>query len=215
VDVAVGEAALAAVATVLLAILSGAGGSALLELYYKPRRDQRRAAKLLLTEVLMNTDYGLLQAHARWKAPKKLPGDFVFSTLAWDAAAEQVSEVPTELLKPLIILYNRYQHCNHAVAMYGDSVKQLKALPPGVSPRRTELEAFLDSTVDVFNTGLDHAIDDGRKVLPELLRLAGIRERGKGKTATRDYQKVVDAHYAERAARLKSLLGLEQPHGKQ
>jgi hypothetical protein len=48
--------------TIILAVLAGAGGSALLELLWKPRRDRRRAASLLIAEVAMNTELLLLQA---------------------------------------------------------------------------------------------------------------------------------------------------------
>lgn len=38
--------------TVALAILSGAGGAALLELWWKPRRERRRAAALVHSDLM-------------------------------------------------------------------------------------------------------------------------------------------------------------------
>jgi hypothetical protein len=184
--------------TVLLAIISGAGGSALLELYYKPRRDRRRAAGLLLAEILLNTDLALLQAHARWKAPKKIPSDFSFSLMSWDAAAPLLSELPLDLLKRTVLLYNRYQACNQAVQSYSKTLDDRNALPKDAEDRRKQLEGFLKSTIDVFNTGLDHSIDDGKELLPKLLGLSGTKEKGDQEKAVKTYQQRVDEFLAER-----------------
>ena len=117
------------VGVVVLAMLSGAGGSALLELYYKPLRERKRAARLLLSEILLNTDLALLQANARDRAPKKIPADFDFSKLAWNAAAGLLSELPLDLLKRVVLLYNRYDSCNHLVNLYSQTFDELKSLP--------------------------------------------------------------------------------------
>lgn len=93
--------------TILLALLAGAGGSALLELIWKPRRDRRRAASLLVAEVAMNTELLLLQAHARFKNPTGIPADLRLATIGWEAAGELVSELPTQLLRKLVILYSQ------------------------------------------------------------------------------------------------------------
>src|SRR5438067_1384586 len=97
-----------AAGTIVLAIVSGAGGSIVLELIWKPRRDRRRAASLLVAEVALNTELLLLHAHARTFAPKSIPADLSMSTLAWDAAAPLVSELPRERLRAVVTLYNRY-----------------------------------------------------------------------------------------------------------
>ena len=60
--------------TIALALLAGAGGSALLELLWRPRRDRRRAAAIIVAEVALNTELLLLQAHARMADLKKQSG---------------------------------------------------------------------------------------------------------------------------------------------
>src|SRR5262245_12375852 len=80
----------------VLAILSGAGGAALLEVYWKPRQDRRKAATVLLSEILNNTQLCLLQANARQKAPKRIPADFRLELQGWDAAQDKLSELPPD-----------------------------------------------------------------------------------------------------------------------
>jgi hypothetical protein len=199
--------------TVALAIVSGAGGSALLELWYKPRRDRRRAAKALVAEIMLNTDLALLHAHARWKAVKKIPGDFRFSLICWDSAAELISELPVDLIKSVVILYNRYKQCNEAVAFYREGLDQLEAIPDGNPNRREKVTKFLDSVIDVFNTGIDKSIDDGKKLLPTFMEHANIPKGRITKGPPRDYAHVVNAFLNEREERIRVLgnMGKQPP----
>jgi hypothetical protein len=115
--------------TILTAILAGAGGSALLELLWKPRRDKRRAATLLLAEVALNTEVLLLHAHARTSAPKQIPADLRMSTMAWDATANLVSELPPKFIRKVVVLYNRYHSLNRQIALFTDAVGQSQGKP--------------------------------------------------------------------------------------
>jgi hypothetical protein len=122
------------VGTVALAILSGAGGSALLELWWKPRRDRRKAAGLLLADGLLNTELLVLQAHARFKNPRSIPADFEMSVLGWDTAGNVLSELDAELLKSLVLLYNRYRYLNKCVLLYAETLRELDSVAP-TNPR--------------------------------------------------------------------------------
>ncbi|MGH7564048.1 MAG: hypothetical protein ACREK5_06465 [Gemmatimonadota bacterium] len=198
--------ALSVLGTVCLAILSGAGGAALLELYYKPRRDRRRAAALLLSEILLNADLALLQAHVRQRIPRKMPSDFSFSTMAWEACSEMVSELPVDLIKRVVIIYNRYQAGNRILRLYTEASRDLESLPTDSEGRIVALEAYLNSAVDAFNANLDKTIDDAKEVAPYLIRLAKISEKEENQEPLRDYEKLVDGFLKEREQRL------EYPH---
>lgn len=185
-------------------MLSGAGGSALLELYYKPKRDRWRAAALLLSEVLLNTELALLQATTRFEDPKKLPADFSFSLMAWDAVAPRLSELPPDLLKRILLLYNRYRACNHAVVLHSKAADERTSLPPkNGEERRKQLTVFINSTIDVFDTGLDNTLEDARDILPQLLQLGGGRRRPRA--AVEAYRLRCEQYFAERDRRRQTL----------
>lgn len=136
------SALLPGVGTILLAILSGAGGSALLDLYWKPRRDRRRAAALLHADIIMNMQLIQLHAHLRKNAPRRIPQDLKLSRLGFDTAGEIISELPTELLRPLLLLYNRIDDLNRNVDLYAQGMDELDTIDPaprvGQHARRPE-----------------------------------------------------------------------------
>ena len=199
------------VGTMLLAVLSGAGGSALLELYYKPRRDRKRAASMLLAEILCNTELALLQTRVRKSAPRSIAADFSFSRIGWDAAAPTVNELPPDVVKQIVLLYVRYKSCNEAVRIHRDYLDELNALPKKSPGREAELNKVLDSTIDAFNVGLDKAIGIGKLVLPELVKHAQIKVKKNTAQPLRDYDKVVESFLSERRTRLDALQELERP----
>ena len=192
------------VGTVALAMLSGAGGSALLELIWKPRRDRRKVAGTLLGEILGNTELALLWAHARQKNPKQIPADLSFSNIGWQAASGLISELPPDLIKDVLLMYRRYEHLNFCIAEYGKTFEELQAVEKG-SPREATVRRHLDTTIDVFNTGIDTAFEQGKTLAGKLLHVAGIKERVDPSTPVRNYDKVVEELLGERARRLDAL----------
>ena len=188
--------------TAALAIASGAGGSALLELFWKPKRDRKKAATLLLAEILLNTELLLMQAHARFKKPKNIPGDFHMSTLAWDTAASALVELPAQTLKSVLLLYNRYHDLNGNVTLFDGALRDIESHAVG-SPERQRADRRADVIVDVFNTGIDSAIDHAKKLTPELFGLAKIKPAG---DVDSDKLKAkVDQLFAEREDRIRRL----------
>ncbi len=190
--------------TVLLAILAGAGGSALLELLWRPRRDRRRAAVLLTAEVAMNTELLLLQAHARQLNPRGVPSDFKMSTIAWDAASNLVSELPSRLLRKVVLLYGQYDAINRNVASFGVALNEFKVAEVGSSAAR-DCETMVLRIIDVFNTGLDATLARGQEILPELAKLAAINETEKEKANLPNYQQVAPEHMLMREQHLDAL----------
>lgn len=187
--------------TVTLAILAGAGGSALLELLWRPRRDRRRAASLLLAEVAMNTELLLLQAHARFDNPTGIPTNIRLSTIAWKAAGELVSELPTALLRKIVLLYNQYDSLNYYVQSFAEALQERDATTAN-STGRASAETMLAMIVDGFNIGIDAAIARGQEVLPDLVDLALVRESEDAKQETIDYAARAAQAIAERNARV-------------
>ena len=200
------------IGTAVLAIISGAGGSALLELYWKPRRDRRKAAALLLSEVLLNTDLALLQAHFREKFTRKIPGDVSFSHLAWDATTDLLRELPADLLKQILLLYVRYEQLNSYVQEYGKTLDELQAAQAANNAHReTMLKGHLNSIIDAFNTALDKVIETAKDpILPQLLKLSGIKEM-KTEKLPRDYMADVEKLLEERAERIRALSVMDRP----
>lgn len=199
------------IGTALLAIVSGAGGSALLELYWKPRRDRQKAAVLLLAEILVNTDLALLQAHARVKLPRNISSDLSFSRLGWDATTDLLRELPPDLVKRILLLYKRYDYLNFCVGEFSKTFDELHAVRN--DPQREKvLRDHLASTVDAFNIALDKAIDTGKEIAPQLLKLARVKEE-KATTPPRDYARDVEEHLRERAERIRRLTGGQPPTG--
>jgi hypothetical protein len=192
-----------AAGTILLALLAGAGGSALLELIWKPRRERKRAASLLLAEVALNTQLLLMQAHARFADPTGIPADLRFSLIGWEAAGPRVGELPSELLRKIVLLYNQYRSLNMHVLAFGDALKTRDALARG-SPERENAQTMLATIVDVFNTGIDGTIARGQEVIPELADLALIRETEEQKKQVVDYSAMVAEHLADRTARISA-----------
>jgi hypothetical protein len=195
--------------TILLAILSGAGGSALLELYYKPRRDRRKAATLLAAEIGLNAELIQLQAQLRKTKPRQIGRDFSLSTAAWTASLGVVAELPPHLVKKLLVHYARVDNINESVTLYAEAVTELEALA-GDSPRAGKLKVYINSIIDVFNTGLNSAFDDAKALLPDLIKVAKIPSKYR-KESTTDYEASVRQLVAEREQRLRALAAMDKP----
>jgi hypothetical protein len=195
---------------VLLALLAGAGGSALLELLWRPRRDARRAAVLLVSEVALNTEILLLFAHVRQTNPKNIPADFSLSTVAWEAAAGLVSELPPALVRRLVLQYHHYASLNSHVGLFSAALDARDVAPPE-SAERAKSERLIISIIDVFNMGVDRCIHRGQAMIPLLVGLARIKEDIENNAGAIDYAKRAAALLSEREKRME---GFRRRFGK-
>ena len=159
----------------LIGIVSGAAGAALLELYYKPRRDRQTAARVLSAEIAHNTTCLLLHAHERRARPVAISADLRISRLGFDAVAGLLGEMPTAVLRSVLLLYNRYDEANRSAALYSRLLDQLEILPPDYVGR-AKLEKDLKTVVDAFNTNVDISIHQGQSLLKQLVPLAKQKE---------------------------------------
>lgn len=188
--------------TIVLALLAGAGGSALLELLWKPRRDRRRAAKLLLAELAVNTELLLLHAHARTTSPGQIPADLRMSTMAWNAVAPMVSELPAKLVRKLVVLYNRYDSLNRQNVLFAEALRDKRS-----EDRGTQITAGMmaTATLNAFNTGVDATINQGKELLKELMPVAGWKETSEERAQIVDYAQITAKHMAGRQDQLAKL----------
>jgi hypothetical protein len=177
--------------TIVLALAGGVGGSALLELLWKPRRDKRRAAAALTADIAHNLEVLLLQAHARFKNPKAIPADFAMSTVGWTAVGNLISELPPDTLRKVVLLYNQFAGLNRDVDLYASLFSEYKAAPGGSALKQT-VETHMLYAIDTFNTGIDSTIDNAQILLPHLARLARMK----------DEPGVADPDFAGRANKL-------------
>lgn len=190
--------------TILLALLAGAGGSVLLELLWRPRRDRRRAAGLLTAEVALNTELLLLQAHARQANRFGIPADLRMSVMGWHSVATLVSELPFAETRALIHIYNQYDALNRQVEAFGVALDTHKAAPAG-SSEYSDSETMVLRILDVFNTGLDATLSNGQRLIPGLAKLAGIKETAEEKAKLPNYSDVAAEHMAMRKAHVEAL----------
>lgn len=200
------------IGTAALAVLSGAGGSALLDIWWKPRQARRKVAALLFMEMFFNTDYLLLHAYWREKKPLNIPDDFTLSMLGWEAAIADLKDLDVETMRAVHRLYNRYAELNNYVAKFGAVLDELRHLPPN-SPQRPGLEGHRDAILDAFNSGVDVAIEDGKSVLPRLLKLSGLKEGKEPAEPNKDYAETVARMIAERDSRLQGIKALQGKQG--
>lgn len=191
-----------------ISIMSGAGGAALLDLWWKPRRDRRRVSALLLAEILINTDYLLLQAHARIKNLKSIPADFELSVQAWEKAGDRVSELDPDLVKQLLLLYIRYSDLNNYVSTFSKFHYQQEALGT-MDPQREVLDRNLAAIIDTFNNTIDIAIESGKSISTSLISVARIKIPKEAKGMTRDYAADIERFMADREARIQWLQSLK------
>ena len=195
---------------VLIAIASGAGGSALLELYWKPRRDGKRLAAVLYAEILQNAQFILLWTHVRHQQPRTIPADFHLSTIGFDSTSELLRELPAVQLKRVLLLYNRYQAANRQVADYAEALDEFEALKRS-GEESAKVERHMDTILDTFNTGLDKAFEQSMEVVKDVIQLGRIKEKGDPEEPPPDYRARVQQHMAQRRDRLEALRGIDEP----
>ena len=191
-----------------ISILSGAGGAALLDLWWKPRRDRRRVSALLLAEILINTDYLMLQAHDRVNNLKNIPADFKLSVQAWEKAGDRVSELDPDLVKRLLLLYIRYSDINNSVRTFIKLHDKMGALCAS-DPQREVLDRNLAAIIDTFNNTIDIAIESGKSICTSLIHMARIKIPKAYKGPARDYTGDIERFMADREARIQWLQSLK------
>jgi len=200
------QSLLPGIGTTLVAILSGAGGSAILELFWKPRRSKRRAAALIHADMILNYQLILAWAELRKSTPRKIPDDMILCRVGFDNAAGMIGDLPPELLRRLVGYYNRVDDLNRNLHNHSLALSTLESLD-SASPRVPKLKGYLNSVIDVWNSGLDKVFETSQDLLPELEKIAKIT--AKKHERKRDIAAEARTLNAERAERLKRLAEMD------
>jgi hypothetical protein len=152
----------------------------------------------------------LLHTEARKLKPRVMPEDLVLSTKAWGAAQEALQELPPRLIKKIVFLYSRFDDLNANVQRFARAFDRYDALPAdGAQEAVNRCRRELNVLLDVFNTGLDKAIDECKELLAELKRIGKIKEDKAGEPL--DFGARVRNLTAEREQRLKLLAEMDEP----
>jgi hypothetical protein len=187
--------------TVVLALFGGAAGSALLELWWKPRRTRRRVAALLAHEVNINGQMLVLHTHLRKRKPRQISKDFQLSHLAFDAVAQEIAELPPKVASHVIVVYHRFDHLERLREWFSEALEKADAAESGAESEK--LRQHVLATLDAFNLNLDKTLNDARETFGLLRALAPKQEWREVSDA--EYGERVAASEAERLERLKRL----------
>ncbi len=188
------------VATVLLALFGGAGGSLLLELWWNPWRARRRVAALLAEEVNLNAQILRLQVHLRRADPGNIAPDFQVMRLAFDAVAQEVGVLPAKVAGQVILTYHYFDRLNRLREMFSERLGRWREAQRTNRDDVKELEHNAMGALDAFHVLVDVAYKEAGEMLPVLLGYAPKRERRA--VSDEEYAERVRTAEAERVARL-------------
>ena len=160
------------IGSIVLALLAGAGGSALLELIWRPRRAKRRVARLLNAEIAQNTQLLALKAAMARIHPSTLGPGFRLSRLVWDAATDAVPELPEDVLREVIALYSSYEEINRDAASI-ESMIDAGETRAGDDLRSTRIAQQVVIAMGVLNEQVIRASERGRVVSNALRGVVG------------------------------------------
>lgn len=199
-------AALPGLATFLVALFGGAGGSLLLELWWNPWRARRRVAALLAEEVNLNAQILRLHVHQRRADPGNIAADFQVMRLAFDAVAQEVGMLPAKVAGQVILTYHYFDRLNRLREMFSERLGRWREAQRTNRDDVRDLEHDAIGAVDAFHVLTDVAYKAAGELLPELLRYAPKRERRA--VSDEEYAERVRTAEAERVARLSRVKGV-------
>jgi len=200
------SALLPGVATALLALFGGAGGSLLLELWWNPWRARRRVAALLAEEVNLNAQILRLHVHLRRADPGNIAADFQVMRLAFDAVAQEVAVLPAKVAGQVILTYHYFDRLNRLRDMFGERLGRWREAQRTNRDDVKELEHNTMGALDAFNVLVDVSYKAAGELLPVLLGYAPKRERRA--VSDEEYAERVRTAEAERVARLSRVKGV-------
>jgi hypothetical protein len=189
------SALLPGVATVLLALFGGAGGSLLVELWWNPRRARRRVAALLAEEVNLNAQLLTLHVHLRRTNPGQISADFQVMQLAFEAVAQEIAELPANVAGQVILTYHYFDRLNRLREMVRERLSRWREAQESGRGDLYALEHNAMSGLEYFNGLVDRTLAATEQTLALLRAHAPKRKQ----------RFVSDAEYAERVATSKRL----------
>lgn len=131
-------------------------------------REGRSVAEVLSAEVSLNLQ--LLGAAKVTATTTKVPPDFELSTMVFDAVAGQIGTLKSQTVGEVIFLYRYFKQLNQLPKTYVGFVNDLRSASD--SAHRIAIERELRSSVEVFNSYIDKAINRANITQPMLLAAA-------------------------------------------
>jgi hypothetical protein len=154
---------------ILLGLFGGAGATLLWEVLLKPLRERRSVAEVLAAEISLNLQ--LLGAVKLYARPDKVPPDSELSTMAFDAIAEKVGELPPQTVAEVIFVYRYFKQLSSLPKYYSQFITDLRSTPSD-APHRATIEQEIRGCVAVFNSHVEKAIVRINITQPLLLKVA-------------------------------------------
>lgn len=203
------EQVLPGIWTALIAVVSGAGGAALLELWLKPKRLRRSAAIVLAAEVVQNGIVLALHLVSGKKHPLWIAHDFRLSVIGFQSIADRVSELPPKVVRRTLLLYGRFDELNQAMTRYWELSRLCNELADD-DPRRDRMESYLDEVLAVFHGRADTAFKEAKAVLPMLKAMGQIEEEPDAENNLDDFPQNAEKFFEDRRRKTGDLSQLRQ-----
>jgi hypothetical protein len=197
------SALLPGVATVLLALFGGAGGSLLLELWWNPWRARRRVAALLAEEVNLNAQLLTLHVHLRRKDPGRIAADFSLIRLAFDAVAPELGVLPASVAGQVLVTYHYFERLQRLREMFSERSRRWQEAEAAGQSDAADRKRDVIGALDSFNVLVDIAHTEAARTLALLWDHAPKREQRVVSDA--EYAQRVATSEADRIARVKRL----------
>jgi hypothetical protein len=189
--------------TVVLALFGGAGGSLLLDMWWKPRRVRRRVAALLMHEVNVNTQAMAVHTYLREQHPRQVSADFRLSRLGFDAVASEIAELPPQVASDVIVLYHHFEHLHVLREAFSRTHAAWRAAEATGQGEIEKVKRYCLAALDGFNVNLDETLTEARAVFA-LLRQHAPRQPWR-QVSDAELREKVAAHEQDRRARLEGL----------
>lgn len=147
-----------------VSLFGGAGGALLLDLWWKPRRARQRTAVLLRAEIEANREV------IRQRLPKSeqdvgMHTDLLLPTVAWEAVATEVGELPVALADQVIRVYHQYAKIIRHDELLSESLEEYTEVESG---QREQAQENFRVNKQALSIAMTAALELSERVLLEL-----------------------------------------------
>jgi hypothetical protein len=155
----------------LLGLFGGVGATALWEGFVRPTPTRRHLARLLVAEVRINYHQVEWLVKQRSDFPNFLPLNVSFSTSIFDSLAEQVGELPEDMLQDLVRLYGRFRNVTGIGSTLSAMFDAYESAAEE-SELKVRLNQRMQERIDALYLGVERCRSAIADVLPKLVRCA-------------------------------------------
>ena len=155
--------------------LFGGAGVWLIESRWRPTRDRRRAARILLRELEFNRDELVhIQNRVIGKSnppPTKLVG-YRISRIGLTSVNALLSELPSRAAGEVIRLYDLFNHLDEVFEYYQRANLELRGLPDQSTTRGQELAVLVRGSSDEFRALVKVCLELSNRTIEDLRPVA-------------------------------------------